>query len=57
MLDQRGMLSTFMSVGIPVDAAHFAGIPIDMSTLPTRYSPPKPRPSSHRTNSSRSFRA
>jgi NAD(P)-dependent dehydrogenase (short-subunit alcohol dehydrogenase family) len=37
MLDQRGMLSAFMSVGVPVDAAHFAGIPIDMSTLPTRY--------------------
>jgi 3-(3-hydroxy-phenyl)propionate hydroxylase len=37
VLDQRGMLDDFMAVGRPGAAGHFAGIPLDMSTLPTRY--------------------
>lgn len=37
MFDQRGMLDGFFAVGKPIDAGHFAGIPLDMSTLPTRY--------------------
>jgi 2-polyprenyl-6-methoxyphenol hydroxylase-like FAD-dependent oxidoreductase len=37
VLDQRGMLDTFLAEGRPAAAGHFAGIPLDMSTLPTRY--------------------
>lgn len=36
VLDQRGMLEAFEAVGSPMDAGHFAGIRLDMSTLPTR---------------------
>jgi 2-polyprenyl-6-methoxyphenol hydroxylase-like FAD-dependent oxidoreductase len=36
VLDQRGMLEPFEAVGHPMDAGHFAGIKLDMSTLPTR---------------------
>ena len=37
LLDQRGMLEAFFEVATPVAVGHFAGIPLDMSTLPTRY--------------------
>lgn len=37
VLDQRGMLDTFLTVGRSGDAVHFAGLSLDMSTQPTRY--------------------
>lgn len=37
VLDQRGMVEEFLSAGRPILVSHFAGIPVDWSTLPTRY--------------------
>lgn len=37
ILDQRGMLEPFLAGGIPIQAGHFAGLPLDTSTLATRY--------------------
>jgi 3-(3-hydroxy-phenyl)propionate hydroxylase len=37
VLDQRGMVGEFLANGRPLTVAHFAGIGVDWSTLPTRY--------------------
>ncbi|MFB9834799.1 FAD-dependent monooxygenase [Actinoallomurus acaciae] len=37
VLDQRGMLDPFLAEGRPLPGARFAGLPLDLSGLPTRY--------------------
>jgi 2-polyprenyl-6-methoxyphenol hydroxylase-like FAD-dependent oxidoreductase len=37
VLDQRGMLEPFLAEGRPLGGGHFAGLPLDLSGLPTRY--------------------
>lgn len=37
LLDQRGVIDEFLAIGQPMLGAHFAGIGLDLSTLPTRY--------------------
>ncbi|WP_143736802.1 FAD-dependent monooxygenase [Microbispora sp. GKU 823] len=37
VLDQRGMLDPFLAEGRPLPGTRFAGLPLDLSGLPTRY--------------------
>ena len=37
VLDQRGMLEPFLAEGRPLPGARFAGLPLDLSVLPTPY--------------------
>jgi 2-polyprenyl-6-methoxyphenol hydroxylase-like FAD-dependent oxidoreductase len=37
VLDQRGMLEPFLAAGRPLQAGHFAGIPLDFGGFETRY--------------------
>ncbi|MEW9554135.1 FAD-dependent monooxygenase [Nonomuraea sp. NPDC050783] len=37
VLDQRGMLDPFLAEGRPLPGARFAGMPLDLSVLPTRH--------------------
>jgi 2-polyprenyl-6-methoxyphenol hydroxylase-like FAD-dependent oxidoreductase len=37
ILDQRGLADRFLELGRPRPAAHYAGLPLDLADLPTRY--------------------
>lgn len=37
LFDQRGIVDEFLAAGRPISVAHFAGIHVDWSTLPTRF--------------------
>jgi 2-polyprenyl-6-methoxyphenol hydroxylase-like FAD-dependent oxidoreductase len=37
LFDQHGIIDEFLAAGRPISVAHFAGINVDWSTLPTRF--------------------